>query len=72
MTNVYEIQNVLNSFELKHIYKQLMDNNWSINSAYGEDIHTNFYPTFRVSYGDTVYQPYWFGFFSGIVSSINS
>ena len=71
-TNIHEIKNVLNSFELKYIYKQLMDNNWKIDSSYGEDIYTNFYPTFRVSYEDSVYQPYWFGFFSGIVSSINS
>ena len=72
MNKVYEIKNVLNTFELKHMYKQLMNNNWSINSAYEKDVYTNFYPTFTVSEEDNVYQPYWFGLFFGIVSSINS
>jgi len=72
MSNVYEIDNVLNGYEVKHFYKQLLNNNWKINTTYGDDILSNFYPTFEVSFEDTVYQEYWFGFFSGIVSSINS
>jgi hypothetical protein len=72
MQKIYQIENVLNSFELKNIYKKLMDCGWTINSAYGEDTYTNFYPMLRVSFEESVYQPYWFGFFSGIVSSINN
>jgi len=72
MTKIYEIENVLNTFELKNIYQELMNNGWTINSSYGEKIHSNFYPMLRVSFDDSVYHPYWFGFFSGIVSSINS
>ena len=35
----------------------LMDtNNWSINSAYGEEIYSNFYPLFQVNYQDAIYQ----------------
>ena len=55
MIKIHEIENVLNTFELKNIYKQLMDNGWTINSAYGEDTHTNFYPMLRVSFEDSVY-----------------
>jgi len=73
MQNIHEIENVLNSYELKKYYKMLINaNSWSINSAYGEGIYSNFYPMFRVMYEDDIYNPFWFGFFSGIVSSINS
>ena len=69
---IYEIENVLNGFEVKNAYKQLLSNNWSIHQAYGNETFSNMYPMFRVSFEDSVYQPYWFGYFSGIVSSINS
>ena len=69
---IYEIENVLNGFEVKNAYKQLLSNNWSIDSSFGDETFSNLYPTFRVSFEDSIYQPYWFGYFSGIVSSINS
>jgi hypothetical protein len=72
ITNVYEIENVLNGYELKNAYKKLLSNHWSIGSSFDDDTFNILFPSVRVSYEDTIYQPYWFGYFSGIVSSINS
>ena len=72
VNKIYEIKDVLNGYELKHTYKKLLSNSWSINSAFGEETFSHLYPMIRVSFEDSVYQPYWFGYFSGIVSSINS
>ena len=72
MNKIYEIKDILNENEIKRTYKKLLTNNWSINTSYADETFSNMYPTFRVSFEDTIYQPYWFGYFSGLVSAVNS
>ena len=67
---MFEIKNILNEYEIKNTYKKLLEHNWSIDTTYGNISY--FYPTFRVSFEETIYNHYWFGYFSGLVSAINS
>ena len=66
----YEIKNILNEYDIKNIHKKLLEHNWCIDTPYGNVSY--FYPTFRVCFEETIFHPYWFGYFSGLVSAINS
>ena len=67
---MFEIKNILNEYEIKNTYKKLLEHSWRIDTPYGNVSY--FYPTFRVSFEETIYNHYWFGYFSGLVSAINS
>jgi len=70
MSDIYEIKNVLNAYEIKNVYNQLLDHDWKINTPYGN--LSIYYPTFKVSFDNSIFNPYWYGFFSGLVASVNS
>ena len=67
---IYEIKNILNEYEIKNTHKKLLEHNWAIDTPYGTVSY--FHPTCRVSFEETIYHPYWFGYFSGLVSAVNS
>jgi hypothetical protein len=68
---VYEIKDLLNEYEVKNTYKTLLDHNWAIDTAYSPSIGI-MYPTFRVSFNKQIFNPYWFGYFSGLVVGVNN
>ena len=70
LNKVYECEIILNQYEIKDIHKRLLDHNWSIDTPYTS--YSSFYPTFRVFFEDNIYQPFWFGYFSGLVSAVNN
>ncbi len=70
MTNIYEIKNVLNQYEIKDVYKKLLEENWRIDTPY--DPISIYHPTFKVSFDNMILNPYWFGYFTALVSAVNS
>jgi len=71
MSDIYEIKNVLNEYEIKKVYDQLLTDDWKISTPYDSRVSI-YYPTLRVSFDDSIFYPYWYGFFSGLVASVNS
>lgn len=70
MTNIYEIKNVLNQYEIKDVHQKLLEENWRIDTPY--DPVSIYHPTFKVCFDNMILNPYWFGYFTALVSAINS
>ena len=71
MNNIKELKNILNIKELFSIYNRLVDNPvWYLSRKSFNDQTSSGFPGFVISQDDKVYNPYWYGFFEGLLNKI--
>ena len=68
--DIYVLEDVLSDYEIKHSYDMLIEQNWKLNSVYGDKV-SYLYPTFVVNSEDKILNHYWYGFFSGVLTNVN-
>ena len=59
--DIYVLEDVLSDYEIKHSYDMLIDQNWKLNSVYGDKV-SYLYPTFVVNSEDKILNHYWYGY----------